>query len=75
MSDRTDKAHAALADAMDEYRRDSRRSLHLMDIANTQAQIAQAEALESIATSLEKLANPVMPGTVKRFAKDLGYDA
>lgn len=55
MSDRTEKAHKALADACDEWENDvdahtpKQRIVFLLDVAHTQALLAQAEAYERIA--------------------------
>lgn len=70
MSEHLDKAKAALADASslvggDDVFDPSNLGLRsrvngLLDIAVTQAAVAQAEAMESIARSLETLSHPLV---------------
>lgn len=58
MSDRTDKAHAALADALVLFEEEDRvgkyeQAMFLLRVAETQAAIAQAEATERIVLIIE----------------------
>ncbi len=71
MSARTEKAHTALADALaayDEDRSDRHHAAFLLRVAEAQAAIAQAEALERIADAftgdgahVRAFASPMVP--------------